>query len=316
MQVLLAQPRGFCAGVERAVSTVERALELYGAPVFVFHEIVHNGRVVEDLRRRGALFVNEIEAIPPGGVVVFSAHGVSDEVVARAEARRLRIIDATCPLVGRVHSRLRRYARLGYALVMVGHSGHDEVVGTVGSVQAPVHLVASLADVWALDIPASARVAYVTQTTLSLDDTAEIIAALRARFAHLEGPDLDDICYATHNRQRAVRELARRVDLVLVVGALNSSNSARLREVAQQCGVTAYLIEDAEALNPQWLRDVTGVGVTAGASTPEALVREVCERLGRLGATAVRELHGEPEAVSFRLPPGLVPLAEDADLVA
>jgi 4-hydroxy-3-methylbut-2-en-1-yl diphosphate reductase len=316
MEVLLAKPRGFCAGVVRAVSIVERALEIYGAPVYVFHEIVHNQRVVDDLRQRGAIFVDEIEVIPSGAVVVFSAHGVANDVFDRARARNLRVIDATCPLVGRVHSRARRYSRLGYELVMVGHRGHEEVVGTMGSVDTPVHLVSSREDVENLAIPSSARVAYVTQTTLSLDDTGGIIEALHARFARLEGPELDDICYATQSRQRAVRAMAKRVDLVLVVGARNSSNSARLREVADQCGVPAYLIEDAEGLNPQWLDDVASVGVTAGASTPEVLVREVCEKLSRLGARTVRELPGEHEAVSFRLPPALTRSPEGTDLVA
>jgi 4-hydroxy-3-methylbut-2-enyl diphosphate reductase len=316
MEVLLAQPRGFCAGVVRAVSIVERALELYGAPVYVFHEIVHNRRVVDDLRERGAVFVDEIEVIPVGSVVVFSAHGVANEVVHRAQLRKLRVIDATCPLVGRVHSRLRRYSRLGYELVMVGHRGHEEVVGTIGSVDAPVHLVSSLEDVAKLTIPPGARVAYVTQTTLSLDDTGEIIEALQQRYAQLEGPELDDICYATQSRQRAVRALAKRVGLVLVVGARNSSNSSRLREVAHQCGVPAYLIEEARELEPEWLGGAETVGVTAGASTPEVLVREVCEKLQRLGARSVRDLPGEAEAVSFRLPPGLARSTEGTDLVA
>ncbi len=316
MEVLLAQPRGFCAGVVRAVSIVERALEIYGAPVYVFHEIVHNRRVVDDLRQRGAIFVDEIEVIPIGAVVVFSAHGVANDVVHRAQLRKLRIIDATCPLVGRVHSRAQRYARMGYELVMVGHRGHEEVIGTIGSVEVPVHLVSTLEDVDKLAISAQSRVAYLTQTTLSLDDTAAIIEALHARFPRLEGPELDDICYATQSRQRAVRTIAKRVGLVLVVGARNSSNSTRLREVAAQSGVPSYLIEDAGELKSEWLGTAATVGVTAGASTPEALVREVCEKLVRLGAGSVRELAGERETVSFRLPPGLARTAENTDLVA
>lgn len=314
MQVLLAQPRGFCAGVIRAISVVERALEIHGAPVYVYHEIVHNPRVVEDLRQRGAIFVDDIDDVPRDAVVVFSAHGVANAIVRQAQARALRIIDATCPLVSRVHARAQRYSRLGYEIVMVGHRGHEEVVGTIGSVDGPVHLVSSLEDVARLSIADSARVAYVTQTTLSLDDTRPIIEALRQRFARLEGPELDDICYATQNRQRAVQAMARQVDLVLVVGAKNSSNSTRLREVAAQRGVPAYLIGDADQLNPAWIADTITVGVTAGASTPEVLVRHVEARLLQLGATSIRELPGEHEAVSFRLPSGLLPTGANKTL--
>jgi 4-hydroxy-3-methylbut-2-enyl diphosphate reductase len=271
--------------------------------VYVYHEIVHNGRVVHDLAERGAIFVDDIDEIPRGAVTVFSAHGVSNAVVARAQSRGLQVIDATCPLVAKVHLQAQRYARAGRAIVIIGHAGHEEIEGTMGSVDAPVHLVSSLAEVAALPIAPGARVAYVTQTTLSPDDTREIIDALAARFADLTGPDLDDICYATLNRQRAVRELAQEVDLVLVVGARNSSNSNRLREVAESSGVPAYLIEDATGIDPSWLRNVRKVGVTAGASAPEVLVTEVRARLATLGATAVRQMAGPRETQSFRLPP-------------
>lgn len=305
MDVLLAQPRGFCAGVVRAITIVERALEIHGAPVYVYHEIVHNAHVVERLRSQGAIFVDDVAAIPRGAVTVFSAHGVSTEVVAAAAVRELRVVDATCPLVAKVHLRAQRYSRLGYEVVIVGHRGHEEVEGTMGSVSGPVYVVSSLEDVASLRVTAATKVAYVTQTTLSLDDTREIIEALRTRFPSLEGPELDDICYATQNRQAAVRRMAQQVDLVLVVGARNSSNSNRLREVAVQCGVPAHLIHDADELEEAWLQGVNSVGVTAGASTPEVLVEDVRERLVRLGAVSVRELPGDREAVTFRLPASL-----------
>lgn len=302
MEVVLAQPRGFCAGVARAIDIVEHALKIYGAPVYVFHEIVHSGYVVRDLASRGAVFVDDIDCIPRGAVTVFSAHGVSDAVVRQARARQLSIIDATCPLVAKVHVQARQYSKSGYALVIIGHPGHEEVEGTMGSVTTPVHLVSTLADVAALPIPSFARVAYVTQTTLSVDDTRELIEALTLRYPGIVGPALDDICYATLNRQRAVRKLAEETELVLVVGARNSSNSNRLREVASQSGVAAHLIESATQLDPRWLDGVTRVGITAGASAPEILVREVQQRLKELGATSVREMPGVPERVVFRLP--------------
>ena len=304
--VLLAQPRGFCAGVSRAVDIVERALALYGRPVYVFHEIVHNGRVVDDLGARGAIFVDDIEAIPVGAVTVFSAHGVSHAVVDQARGRNLRVIDATCPLVSKVHVQAQRYERLGYPIVLIGHAGHEEVEGTIGSVAAPVHLVATVADVAELPIPAEQTVAYVTQTTLSVDDTTEVIAALKARYASLVGPELDGICYATFNRQTAVRALAADADLVIVVGAHNSSNSNRLREVAEIAGARAYLVPDASAIDPAWLVGSRRIGVTAGASAPEALVVEVCQRLRALGAGNVTELPGVRENVVFRLPSALL----------
>ena len=306
MEILLAQPRGFCAGVSRAVEIVERALALHGRPVYVFHEIVHNGRVVADLSERGAVFVDDIDAIPRGALTVFSAHGVANRIVEAARARDLRVIDATCPLVSKVHVQAQRYAKLGYPIVLVGHDGHEEVEGTVGSVDVPVYVVGSVADVARLPIPAEATVAYVTQTTLSVEDTAEVIVALKARYASLVGPELDDICYATYNRQKAVRLLAAQSDVVLVVGAHNSSNSNRLREVAAQQGIPAYLVPDATAIDPAWVAGYARIGVTAGASAPESLVTEVCQRLTSLGAAQVSELPGVRENVVFRLPASLL----------
>ncbi len=302
MEVLLAQPRGFCAGVARAIHTVESALATHGSPVYVYHEIVHNGHVVDDLTLRGAIFVEDIGVIPEGAVTVFSAHGVSNAVVAQARARGLRIIDATCPLVAKVHVQAQRYAKQGYHLIVIGHAGHEEVVGTTGSVDVPMHVVATVDDVEGLPIPRDAPVAYVTQTTLSLDDTREIIEALKRRFAHIVGPDLSDICYATLNRQNAVREMAGTVDVMLVVGAANSSNSNRLREVAAQQGIPAHLIQDESQIDPEWLRSAGRVGVTAGASAPEVLVSGVRARLKALGASSERELAGIHESVTFKLP--------------
>ena len=304
--VLLAQPRGFCAGVTRAIEIVERALDLHGAPVYVFHEIVHNGHVVEGLRQRGAVFVDQLQDVPPGAVTVFSAHGVSRAVVAQASARSLDVIDATCPLVTKVHLQAQRYARAGMSIVVIGHPGHEEVEGTMGSVDMPVYLVSTAQDVAALPLASDAPLAYVTQTTLSLDDTRDVIAALQARFPAIVGPQVDDICYATQNRQNAVRALAEQVDLVIVVGARNSSNSARLREVAAQCGTPAHLVQDAGELDPLWLADVRQVGITAGASTPEVLVAAVAQRLRDLGAGSVRTLDGVRENVVFRLPAELL----------
>lgn len=311
MDLLLAQPRGFCAGVVRAVDIVDRALEIHGAPVFVFHEIVHNRHVVDDLRRRGAVFVDEVEAVPAGAVIVFSAHGVARSVVAAAQARELHIIDATCPLVAKVHGQAQRYARLGRTVIMIGHRGHEEVDGTLGSVDGPMLLVSTLADVDALPAIEGA-VAYVTQTTLSVDDTRDVIAALRRRYPFIEGPDVSDICYATQNRQNSARELAANVDLVLVVGARNSSNSNRLREVASQVGVPAWLIEDASQIEISWLAGARRIGITAGASAPEHLVVEVTDRLRALGAGSVTEMPGLRENVSFRLPDEVSDKTRDA----
>jgi 4-hydroxy-3-methylbut-2-enyl diphosphate reductase len=302
MEALLAQPRGFCAGVVRAIEIVERALEIHGRPVYVFHEIVHNRHVVDDLRAQGAVFVEDIEAVPRGSVTVLSAHGVATRVVRHAAVRRLRVIDATCPLVAKVHLQAQRYARLGRTVILIGHAGHPEVEGTRGSVEGEVHVVATEAEIDALPFAADGPLAYVTQTTLSLDDTRQLIAALERRFPGIEGPDVDDICYATQNRQAAARAMAAQVDLVLVVGARNSSNSNRLREVAAQQGVPAYLVEEASEIDPRWLQRATSVGITAGASAPECLVQGVLERLGALGPLSVRALDGPTENVTFRLP--------------
>ena len=306
MEVVLAQPRGFCAGVVRAVEIVEHALELYGAPVFVFHEIVHNRYVVEGLQARGAIFVQSLDPVPPGSIVVFSAHGVSNAIVEQTELRRLQVIDATCPLVTKVHLQAQRYSAKGCEIIIIGHLGHEEVDGTMGSVTGPVQVVSTVEDVAALNVIHPARLAYVTQTTLSIDDTRDVIIALKRRFPAIQGPELDDICYATQNRQNAVRQLAKEVDLLLVVGARNSSNSIRLREVGEQRGLAAHLIQDESEIDPNWLSGATRVGVTAGASAPEVLVQRVLKRLREFGATDIRELNGEPETVTFNLPKGLL----------
>lgn len=310
MQVVLAQPRGFCAGVTRAIEIVERVLERQGAPVYVFHQIVHNQWVVNDLRSRGAVFVDSLDDVPEGSPVVFSAHGVSAQVVGQARRLGLHAVDATCPLVSKVHQQAQRFVRQGRTLLMIGHAGHEEVVGTMGQVNAPVHLVGRVADVAALALPAGTPLAYVTQTTLSLDDTRDIIAALHARFPQIEGPEVDGICYATQNRQVAVRALAAQADLVLVVGARNSSNSNRLREVAEHAGVPAHLVQDAGDIRPEWLRSqaphALRVGITSGASTPEVLVQEVLAALRQRHAGPVVQLPGVQESARFRLPAELL----------
>ena len=302
LRVVLARPRGFCAGVERAVRAVERALDRHGPPVYVRHEIVHNRRVVSELRARGAVFVEEIDDIPPGAITVFSAHGVSRAVEDAATARSLATVDATCPLVTKVHSEARRYARQGREVILIGHAGHPEVEGTTGRIPGGARLVSTPEDVARLAVRDPARLAYVTQTTLSVDDTRETIAALKARFPAIVGPDLGDICYATQNRQTAVRRLAESVDAILVVGARNSSNSNRLREIGEEAGAQSRLIDDAVAIDPGWLRGVAAVGVTAGASAPERLVREVVERLADIADIAVETMEGEEERVTFKLP--------------
>jgi len=302
LRVLLAQPRGFCAGVERAIEIVERALAIHGAPVYVRHEIVHNQRVVETLRARGARFVREIDEIPEGAVTIFSAHGVARTVEDGATARALRTIDATCPLVSKVHHEGQRYASRSYDVVLIGHEGHPEVVGTMGQIDGTVHLVTCVEDVARLRPADPTKLAYVTQTTLSVDDTRDIIAALRRRFPAIVGPDTRDICYATQNRQTAVRSLANEVDLLLVVGARNSSNSNRLREIGETAGIPAYLIEDADGLDPAWLDGVGTVGISAGASAPEELVQELLARLSTLFRVEMRTLSGVEENVQFRLP--------------
>jgi 4-hydroxy-3-methylbut-2-enyl diphosphate reductase len=301
-KIFLAQPRGFCAGVTRAIDIVDRALEKFGAPVYVFHEIVHNQFVVDELRDKGAIFVDSLDDIPEKSLTIFSAHGVSQEVRRIADTKLLRVIDATCPLVTKVHIQAQRYAKKGYALVMIGHPGHEEVEGTIGSVDIPVHLVSQVSDVAALTVGLKEPIAYVTQTTLSMDDTRDIIDALTQRYPHIEGPHVDDICYATQNRQTAVRALAEQVDLVLVVGARNSSNSNRLREVAASQNIPAYLVQDETELQPSWLLGVSKIGITSGASTPEVLVKRVVAALAKNTSQQVIALPGVQEDVVFRLP--------------
>ena len=300
--MLLAQPRGFCAGVIRAIRTVEHALKLHGPPVYVVHEIVHNRTVVDELRTKGAVFVDRVEDVPRGAVAVLSAHGSAYAVFDRAHDRSLRLVDAVCPLVAKVHQQARRYAGEGRAIILVGHRGHPEVEGTQGSVGVPVHVVGSRRDVAALRLPADEPAAYVTQTTLSMDDARSIIDALKARFVDLRGPELDDICYATQNRQDAVRRLAGEVDLVLVVGSPSSSNSNRLREVAVECGVPAHLLEDASQLDPAWLQGIGRLGLTAGASAPESVIQSLLARLRALHELEVLAMEGPEEQVRFRLP--------------
>ena len=302
MKVVLAQPRGFCAGVVRAIDIVERALTKYGAPIYVRHEIVHNRHVVETLKAKGAVFVEELSEVPPGAVTVFSAHGVSRAVQDDAKLRSLPTLDATCPLVTKVHNQGRRYVSQGRTLVLVGHAGHPEVEGTLGQIDAPVHLVQTAADIENLPLPPDTPLAYITQTTLSVDDTKSIIAALQARFTDVIGPDTRDICYATQNRQVAVRALTGIVDLLLVVGARNSSNSNRLREIGEEVGIPSYLVADGSEVDPAWLEGVTTIGLTAGASAPEVLVDSVIEALRRIGPVDVSILAGTEEHVSFNLP--------------
>jgi len=306
MRVVLAQPRGFCAGVVRAIEIVERALDRFGAPVYVRHEIVHNRHVVDTLKSKGARFVENLDEIPDGAVTVFSAHGVSQSVIDEASSRQLPVLDATCPLVTKVHIQGKRYVGQGRTLILIGHAGHPEVEGTMGQVGGPTHLVSSETDVEALNIPSDSKVAYVTQTTLSIDDTRAIIAALQRKFPDIVGPDTSDICYATQNRQTAVRELCKIVDLVLVVGARNSSNSNRLREIGHENGVPSYLIADASELDLAWLEGKEVIGLTAGASAPERLVLDVIEALRRIdNGLEITEMDGKKENITFRLPPEL-----------
>ena len=305
MRVLMAQPRGFCAGVVRAIEIVERSLEKFGAPIYVRHEIVHNRHVVERLERMGAVFVETLDEIPDGAVTIFSAHGVAQSIIDEALARGLPVLDATCPLVSKVHSQGKRYVTRGRTLILIGHAGHPEVEGTIGQVGAEVHLVSTTEDVARLDLPNDTPVAYVTQTTLSVDDTRGVIAALRARFENLEGPDVSDICYATQHRQSAVRELCETADLLLVVGSRNSSNSNRLREIGVERGLPSHLIADGRELDPAWLNGVQTVALTAGASAPEELVLDVIEALRRHGDVEVEQMVGVREDIEFRLPPEL-----------
>ena len=305
MQVILAQPRGFCAGVERAIEIVEAALQQYGPPIYVRHEIVHNLRVVENLKAKGVRFVEQIDQIPNGAITVFSAHGVSEKVEQDASVRGLRPLDATCPLVSKVHIEGRRYAANGYDIILIGHENHPEVECTVGQIPGPVFLVSDVDGVEALQVRDPDKVAYITQTTLSVDDTLDVISALRRRFPKIVGPDVKDICYATQNRQAAVRTLASIVDLVLVVGAQNSSNSNRLCEVSNDSGVPSYLVEDPSKLDPAWLRGKKSIGITAGASTPEELVHDLIEKLREYTDLEISTMDGIVENVRFSLPPAL-----------
>ncbi|HEY4583100.1 MAG TPA: 4-hydroxy-3-methylbut-2-enyl diphosphate reductase [Lysobacter sp.] len=310
MDILLANPRGFCAGVDRAIEIVKRAIELLGAPIYVRHEVVHNRFVVDDLKQRGAIFVEELDEVPDGATVIFSAHGVSKAVREEADRRGLRVFDATCPLVTKVHLEVSRHCRAGNDVVLIGHEGHPEVEGTMGQwlregATGRIYLVEDEEDVARLEVSQSEKLAYTTQTTLSVDDTQVVIAALRAKFPLIQGPRNDDICYATQNRQDAVRELAAKCDLVLVVGSVNSSNSNRLRELAERQGVESYLIDGAHEIDPRWVDGRRSIGVTAGASAPDILVHGVIDRLRELGGAAVTELSGEPESMVFALPKAL-----------
>ncbi|TDQ77543.1 4-hydroxy-3-methylbut-2-enyl diphosphate reductase [Dongia mobilis] len=305
MRVVLAQPRGFCAGVERAIEIVERAIERFGPPIYVRHEIVHNRHVVEGLRAKGAVFVEELDEIPEGRFAIFSAHGVSKAVVSSAHQRGLNVIDATCPLVSKVHNEGTRYADQGRQVILIGHAGHPEVEGTMGQIPGGVLLISTAADVAKLEVADPEKLAFVTQTTLSVDDTRGIIEALRARFPSIVGPDTKDICYATQNRQTAVRKLATEVDMILVVGAPNSSNSNRLKELGEELGVRSHLIEDASQLQPEWLHGVAAIGITAGASAPDVLVQDLVARLRELREVRLELLAGVEENVRFRLPPEL-----------
>ena len=305
MKVILAQPRGFCAGVVRAIEIVERALEKFGPPVYVRHEIVHNKHVVESLKAKGAHFVEELSEVPPNAVTIFSAHGVAKSIEEDAAARNLPVLNATCPLVTKVHNQGKRYVGQGRQLILIGHAGHPEVEGTMGQISQPVTLVQTEADVEKLEIPTDTPVAYVTQTTLSVDDTRGIIAALHKRFTNIVGPETRDICYATQNRQTAVRQLAKVADVILVVGATNSSNSNRLVEIGREEGIPSYLLADGSELKPEWVTGKAAVGLTAGASAPEQLVEDVIAALGRIQPVTVETMDGKKEHIEFRLPPEL-----------
>jgi len=304
-EILLAQPRGFCAGVDRAIEIVERALQQFGAPIYVRHEIVHNAYVVNDLRNKGAIFIEDLDDVPAGNTLVFSAHGVSKAVRDEAESRGLKVYDATCPLVTKVHVEVAKMRRQGAEIIMIGHAGHPEVEGTMGQAEEGMHLVETVADVAKLSLANPDQLAYVSQTTLSVDDTLDIIAALKARFPNIIEPKKGDICYATTNRQEAVKFMAPQVEVVIVVGSPNSSNSNRLREVAEKKGTPAYMVDNAAGIDPAWIAGKKRIGVTAGASAPEVLVQAVIERLKALGAASVRALEGVEENVTFPLPKGL-----------
>ncbi len=305
-QIYLAGPRGFCAGVDRAILIVERALSVYGAPVYVRHEIVHSRHAVESLRAKGAVFVEELADVPDGVPVVFSAHGVAKEVWEEAGRRDLQVIDATCPLVIKVHREVNRDYHQGYELILIGHAGHPEVIGTLGQVPDRFHLVSSVEDVYQLDISSATHLSYVTQTTLSVDECRDIVEALQARFSTIKGPQQEDICYATQNRQNAVKHMAERVEVILVLGSPNSSNSNRLRELGERCGIRSHLIDSWSDINPEWLAGVETIGITAGASAPEFLVEEVVSYLKTFGPAAVEEINVIEEDVVFSLPPELV----------
>ncbi len=308
MDVRLANPRGFCAGVDRAIEIVEKALAIHGAPVYVLHEIVHNRHVVKDLSSRGVVFVDALEEVPQGSVTIFSAHGVSEEVVRTAERRGLRVIDATCPLVTKVHVQAQAYHDKGRHVILIGHPGHPEVEGTRGRIAGPVSVLSTIEEVEALEVEDPEKLAYVTQTTLSIDDTREVIDALLRRFPKIQGPELKDICYATQNRQNAVRRLTEEgIDVLIVIGSKNSSNSNRLAELGERKGAPSHLVDDASEIHPEWFSPSSRIGVTAGASAPETLVRKVIERLRELGAARVEEMAGELETVEFKLPPSLEP---------
>jgi 4-hydroxy-3-methylbut-2-enyl diphosphate reductase len=306
MEVRLANPRGFCAGVDRAIEIVEKALEIHGAPVFVLHEIVHNRHVVDDLSRRGVVFVDDLAQVPSGSVTIFSAHGVSDDVVRTANERELRVIDATCPLVTKVHLQAQAYAAKGHEVILIGHPGHPEVEGTRGRIAGKVTVLSTVEEVLGLEIGDPERLSYVTQTTLSIDDTREVIDALVRRFPKIRGPELKDICYATQNRQNAVKRMTEEhIDVLFVIGSKNSSNSNRLAELGTRSGVRSYLIDDAREIRPEWLVSTNRIGVTAGASAPETLVQQVIERLRELGVSSVVEMQGEVETTVFKLPDSL-----------
>lgn len=305
MEILLANPRGFCAGVDRAIGIVERALALHGAPIYVRHEVVHNKFVVDGLKAKGAIFIEDLDDVPAGSILIFSAHGVSQAVRQEAEARGLTVFDATCPLVTKVHIEVARMRDHGKEIVMIGHKGHPEVEGTMGQVAGGMYLVESPDDVAKLEVKDEHNLAFVTQTTLSMDDAGAIIAALKARFPGITGPKKDDICYATQNRQDAVKGLSRQCDVVIVVGSPNSSNSNRLREVARNMNVPAYLVDNAKELDPEWLKGKQHVGITAGASAPEVLVRELVERIREIAPVAIREIKGTEESVVFPIPKSL-----------
>jgi 4-hydroxy-3-methylbut-2-enyl diphosphate reductase len=305
IEILLAQPRGFCAGVDRAIEIVERAIKLFGAPIYVRHEIVHNAYVVEDLRKKGAIFIEDLADVPPGSTLIFSAHGVSKAVRSEAETRDLRVFDATCPLVTKVHMEVAKMRQEGFDIVMIGHKGHPEVEGTMGQSGEGMHLVEDIEDVMALALPNPERIAYVTQTTLSVDDASAIIDALKTRYPAVKEPKKQDICYATQNRQDAVKFLAPQCDVVIVVGSPNSSNSSRLREVAEKRGIPAYMVDSPTQIDPKWVEGKKRIGVTAGASAPEVLAQAVIARLRELGVRSVRPLEGIEETISFPLPRGL-----------